>query len=55
MFETETLTLRDRDFQQKVETRPRVERVETETKHETFQTKRLRNFANIFNIDFWTF
>ena len=31
-FGTETLTLLDRDFEQKLETRPRLERSETETR-----------------------
>ena len=35
----ETLPLRDRDFEQKLETR--LERSETVTRHETFETKRL--------------
>ena len=46
---------RDRDFEQKFETRPRLERSETETGHETFETKRLQYFANIFDTKFWTF
>ena len=50
-----TLTLRDRDFEQKLETRPRLERSETATRHETFETKRLQYFANIFDTKFWTF
>ena len=50
----ETLTLRDLDFEQKFETRPRLERSETETRHETFETKRLQYFANIFDTKFWT-
>ena len=37
------------------ETRPRLERAETETTQETFETKRLQNVANIFNTKFWTF
>jgi len=32
----EILTLRDRDFEQKFETRLRLERAEIETRHETF-------------------
>ena len=51
----ETLTMRDRDFEQKLETRPRLEPSETETRHETFETKRLLYFANIFDTKFWTF
>ena len=51
----ETLTLRDRDFEQKLEMRPRLERSETETRYETFETKRLQYFANIFDTKFWTF
>ena len=46
---------RDRDFEQKLETRPRLERSETETRHETFETKRLQYFANFFDIKFWIF
>jgi len=34
---------RDRDFEQKVKTRPRLERTETETRHETFKIKCLQN------------
>ena len=49
----ETLTLQDRDFEQKVERR--LERSETETRHETFETKPLQYFANIFDSKFWTF
>ena len=51
----ETLMLRDQDFEQKLETRPRLERSETETRHETFDTKSLQYFANIFDTKFWTF
>ena len=51
----ETLTLRDRDFERKLKTRPRLERAEAETRHETFETKRLQYFANIFDTKFWTF
>ena len=51
----ETLTLRDRDFEQKLDTRSRLERSETETRHETFETKCLQYFANIFDTKFWTF
>ena len=36
----ETLTLRDQDFDQKLETRPSLERSESET----FETKRLQYF-----------
>ena len=43
--------LRDRGFEQKFETRPRLERAETET----FETKCLQYFANIFDTKFWTF
>ena len=46
---------RDRDFEQKLEMRPRLERSETETRHETFETKLLQYFANIFDNKFWTF
>ena len=46
---------RDGDFEQKLETRPRLERSETETRHETFETKRLQYFAYIFDTKFWTF
>ena len=46
---------RNRDFEQKLETRPRLERVETKTRHEIFETKRLQYFANIFDTKFWTF
>ena len=55
IFETETLTLRGRDFYQKVWTRPRLERAETETKHETFETTHLQNVANIFDSKLWAF
>ena len=46
---------RDRDFEQKLETKPRLKRSDTETRHETFETKRLQYFANIFETKFWTF
>ena len=46
---------RDRDFEQKLETRPRLERSKTKTRHKTFETKRLQYFANIFDTKFWTF
>ena len=51
--ETQTLALRGRDFKQKVEARPRLECAET--RHETFETKRLQKVASIFNTKFWTF
>jgi len=54
----ETLTfIRNRDFEQKVETRPRLKLAETETKHETFETKCLQNFKNFLKLNFgqWTF
>jgi len=41
-----------RDFEQKVETRPRLERAEIKTKHETFETTYLQNITIIFNIKF---
>ena len=46
---------RNRDFEQKLKTRPRLEGSETETRHETFETKSLQYFANIFDTKFWTF
>ena len=46
---------RDRDFEQTLETRPKFRRSETETRHETFETKRLQYFTNIFDSKFWTF
>ena len=46
---------RDRDFEQKLETRPRLERSETKTIQQTFETKRLQYFANIFDTKFRTF
>ena len=45
IFETETLNKNSR-----------LERAETETRHETFfETKRWQYFANIFDGKFWTF
>jgi len=49
---SETLTLRDRDFEQKLETRPRLECAEIKTTHETFETKYFQNFTNIFKLSF---
>jgi len=45
-----SVSRRDRDFEQKVETRPKLERAETEMRHETFETKCLQNVTNFFNI-----
>ena len=38
----------------KVEKRPRLELAETETRHETFETKRLQDIVNTFNTKLWT-
>jgi len=49
---------RDREFEQKVETWPRLERAETETRHDTFETKIcLQNISIFFKWNFrqWTF
>jgi len=61
----ETLTFRYRDFDvprprlwEKVETRPKLERTETETRHETFnQTTYLQNITKLLTLNFgqWTF
>jgi len=48
------LMFRNRDFKQKVETRPRLESAETEMRHDTFEITYLLNITNIFNIKFWT-
>ena len=46
----ETLTPRDRDLEQKVETRLRLKRSETETRHETFGIRDSQKVVNILTV-----
>ena len=47
----EILSPRDRDLEQKVETRPRLGRAETETRHETFGIRGSQKIVNIFTVN----
>ena len=46
-----TLTPRDQNLKQKVDTRPRFEGAETKTRHETFGIKGSQKVVNILNVN----